>query len=284
MTLVALLSGCRSNTGGELVERELYARENDLRMLREEMDRCHGYNQALQLEIRNLRGEHSPPGELAPPVALYPVRSLTLGRQTGGADTNGCPGDTALQVVLEPRDCDGQAIKAPGSVIVQAIEVNQEGLKRPLSTWEIGPDHLRRTWKSGLLSTGYIVLLPWKVWPEQPKLRVVAQFRLPDGRVFEADKDVTVKLTPAHQRRMPGLEEGPVGPEQLPPPRHIEPGPGPSLNSRLPLLMGPGPKQSISSWGNPGKPSPGVPPTVELGRPVPQAVISIPVELPMGPW
>jgi hypothetical protein len=283
MTLVTLLSGCRSSRG-ELVERELYAKDTDLRTLREEMGRCHSYNQALQQEIRNLRGEHVPQGELAPPVAIYPIRSLTLGRQTGGADTNGCAGDAALQVVLEPRDCDGQAIKAPGSASVQVIEVNPEGLKRPLSTWEISPDQLRRSWKSGLLSTGYTVQLPWKVWPSQAKLRVVAQFRLADGRVFEADKDVTVKLTPANQRRMPGADDVPPNSEQLPPPRPVDPGAGPTLDSRGPKPAPPGPSHSVSGWGNPLKPLPVISPAVELGRPIAPTLISVPVLLPQGPW
>src|SRR5439155_24466275 len=60
---------------------------------------------------------------------------------------------------------------------------------------------LRKTWRSGLLSSGYQVVLPWKAWPSSEKLRVTARFTLVDGRSFEADKDVSIRLTPAVGRK-----------------------------------------------------------------------------------
>jgi hypothetical protein len=243
MTLAACAAGCRSC---EVVESQLRARESDVRELREELERTEFYNQALQNELRVLRGEQPVPDKAA---VAYPVRSLALGRQTGGRPGDKCPGDDALQVMVEPRDPDNQPIKAPGSLLVQAVEVTPEGLKRPLSTWEIPPDQLRKSWRSGLFNTGYSLTLPWKVWPSTEKLRVVVVFRMPDGRVFEADKDVTVRLAPLHQRPTvlpfepalpapaptPPTEETPV----LPPPRPLDKPPpspppggdGPSLTS-----------------------------------------------------
>jgi hypothetical protein len=115
---------------------------------------------------------------------------------------DGVPGDEALQVVLEPRDGDDHAIKAPGTLTIQTLEITPEGLKKPLCSWRVPPDALRRTWKSGLWSSGYFVTLPWKVFPGQERVRVVAQFVLPDGRSFEADKDVTIRLVPEAQRKV----------------------------------------------------------------------------------
>src|SRR5262249_32012155 len=154
----------------------------------------------------------------------------------------------ALQVVLEPRDPDGQAIKAPGRLTVTALQVSPEGLKIPLSTWEIAPDQLRRTWRNGLLSTGYYVVLPWKSWPTNPKLRVVAQFTLADGRIFEADKDVAIRLPPTLRAPTnPGSQmhsmrpadhpfQNSAEPELAPPPREVIQGearqsPSSSINS-----------------------------------------------------
>jgi hypothetical protein len=86
------------------------------------------------------------------------------------------------------------------------------------------------------LTTGYLFTLPWKNWPTTEKLRVTAQFQLPDGRMFEADRDVTVRLIPANQRPAvvpnntpepappsspPPAKDG--GPMLLPPPKRIEP-------------------------------------------------------------
>ena len=193
MTLAAC-AGCHSCG---VVESQLRARENDVRELKEELERTEFYNQTLQNELRALRGEQPLPDKAA---TAYPVRSLALGRQTGGRPADHGPGDGSLQVMVEPRDPDNQPIKAPGSLLVTAVEVSTEGLKRPLSSWEISPDQLRRSWRNGLFNTGYSLTLPWKVWPSTEKLRVVVVFRMPDGRVFEADKDVTVRLVPLNQR------------------------------------------------------------------------------------
>jgi hypothetical protein len=227
LLLLVAVGGCRSC---DRVETELRARENDVRELREELDRCGVYNQTLQQEVHALRGQIGVPAN-GPPAAAYPVQKLELGRQTGGRSNDICPGDDALQVQVEPRDPEGQSIKAPGQLLINAVEITSEGIKRPLSSWLIPPDQLRRSWKNGLLTTGYVLNLPWKVWPSTEKLRVTAQFQLTDGRVFEADRDVTVRLTPANQRPA-------VVPDSSPAPT-FPPAPQPSKDSGPVLLPAP---------------------------------------------
>ena len=217
--------GCRH--GNDLVEAELRTRDHDLREMRDELHCTEAYNEALQHELRDARQS---PGKLSPEQASlsYTLRSITLGRQTGGLNDDDVPGDEALQVTVEPLDPDGHAIKAPGTLQIHALEITPEGVKRPLSTWTIGPEQLRRKWRSGLLSTGYYVVLPWKCWPSTEKVRVVAQFSTGDGRVYEADKDVTIRLAPqAYRKPAPpdAVEEVPLdsGVPLLPPPRKVEP-------------------------------------------------------------
>jgi hypothetical protein len=225
-----LAVGCRSNC--DLVEAELRARESDLDHVRAELYRAEAQNQALARELHDLR--HTSAAKPLPEVAAQTgtVSQVVLGRQTGGYDDDNCPGDEALQVVLEPRDTDGQSIKAPGALRVVVLQVSAEGLKAPLSSWELSPDQLRRTWHNGLLSTGYHVILPWKTWPTSPRLRVIAQFSLADGRIFEADKDVTVHLPPPAYRTAP-IEPGP---EVAPAPRPAPVVDGPPLISPVQLL------------------------------------------------
>src|SRR5579859_5103072 len=205
LALAVTAAGCRSC---DRVEAELRAREKELREVKDELDRSRAYNGGLQAELNAAVGL-PPPVYGEPPVVAFPIRSLVLGRQTGGReDGYGC-GDQYLQVIVEPHDAEDQAVKVPGSLLVTALEITPEGAKRPLSTWEIPPDQLRRSWHSGLLSTGYTLVLPWKTPPATEKLRVVAQFKVPDGRVYEADKDVTIHLPPPGSR--------PVPPPALPP-------------------------------------------------------------------
>jgi hypothetical protein len=220
--------GCRNC---DFVEAELRSRENDLRELRADLARAESQNEALARELTSIRGSSAT--KVSPELAsqTYTLKQITLGRGTGGVDEDDCPGDEALQVVVEPRDGDGHTIKAPGSVHVEAWEISQEGLKTPLSSWDLIPEQVRHTWRSGLLSTGYSIVLPWKNWPSAEKLRVIVRLTLMDGRLFEADKDVTIRLTPVARRKTPPpLDPGEATPSVvpipvLPPPQKLESSP-----------------------------------------------------------
>ncbi len=259
--------GCRSNCG--VVERALHARENDLLAAREELERCHAINEGLQMELQAVHADPSAnPGDPDRPAAVVvPIRSLTLGRQTGGRDGGACGGDESLQVVVQPLDPENQPVKVPGSLFIQALEITPAGLKQPLSTWQISDDELRRSWRAGLLGSGYFLVLPWKAWPSSDKLRVVAQFRLPDGRLFEADKDVTIRVVPAAKRPAPPMPPPADGPT-LPPPRTLpSPEPDPTPADRGPDLNPvPADPASKAAWG-PGA-APEAPPAAEILRPV----------------
>src|SRR5439155_5677955 len=115
------------------------------------------------------------------------VKEIQLGRGTGGIDEDKVPGDEGIQVVLVPRDIDARAIKAPGTLRVTALEITPEGIKVPLSTLDVSANKLRQSWRSGLLSTGYHVTLPWQTVPRTEKLRIVAQFMPLEGGAFEAE-------------------------------------------------------------------------------------------------
>jgi hypothetical protein len=210
IVLTLLLTGCRSNC--DLVEAELRAREQELHVLRDKLQQSHFYRQALEYELHTLRDPSCPGGVSAYPGPVFPVREVVLGRGTAGHPSDHHPGDDALLVHLEPRDPEGQAIKVPGSLLVEAVQIDERGLKTPLSSWEVLPDRLRLSWRTGLFTTGYRLTLPWKTWPSTEKLRVTARFRAYDGRLFEADKDITIHLAPECYRKSPGSEPGTPGP------------------------------------------------------------------------
>jgi hypothetical protein len=204
LCILLAVSGCRNC---DLVEAELRTRNNDLREIKADLSRIEAENDAL---VHELQARQSGPGghALEQPFQSYALKQITLGRQTGGLSHDG-PGDDSLQVVVEPRDGDGHALKTPGTLHVEAYEVTPEGLKNPCSAWEVPSEQLRRSWHSGLWNTSYTLVLPWKNWPATERLRVVARFTGTDGRVFEADKDVSVRLAPM-ARRSPALPETPA--------------------------------------------------------------------------
>src|ERR1043166_850427 len=219
-----LLAGCRRN---DLVENELRHKETLLREAVAELKKTEAYNAALQREIQALRTGAGglPPTELAP--STFGLKRIAFGRGPGGYDNDNLPGDEALQVVVEPRDIEDHVVKVPGSLQITAIEIDPQGLKRPLCWWAFTPEQLRPHWKQGLLSTGYSIVLPWTVFPHHEQVRIVAQFKLLDGRCFAADRDGKVRLLPTGSRPDVAPPVLPPGPELFPQPSTSGYGPAP---------------------------------------------------------
>ena len=96
-------AGCRNC---DLVEAELRSRDRDLREMKEELYKAEAYNNALQSELHAVRQDSS--SKITPELAsqTYTLKSIKLGRGTGGYDDDDHPGDEALQVIMEPIDLD----------------------------------------------------------------------------------------------------------------------------------------------------------------------------------
>ncbi|CAN5391014.1 hypothetical protein BH10PLA2_BH10PLA2_37010 [soil metagenome] len=226
--LFAAACGCRSNS--DLVEAELRTRNEDLRTARSELAKAEFMNDALAREVTVLRQQGPAKLTTEQAASTTTLKEIVLTRQTGGYDQDRQPGDDALMVAFEPKDGDGHAVKAPGSLEVTAQEVSKEGIKTMLSVWNVSPEELRRSWQDGFFSKGYQIALPWKTCPTSDHLRVTARFYLADGRAFEADRDVTVRLPPAGQRKdgpaplMIEMPQAPMmnAPAKLPMPRTTE--------------------------------------------------------------
>ncbi len=263
---ISCLTGCRSCSK---VERELAARESDVRTLKDELGRATFMADALSKELSAQKGLPGPDGILRPPTEPYPVRSLRLGGRTSGRPSDTLPGDNRLEVMLEPLDTEGQSIKAPGSAQIEVQEVTPEGLKRPLSVWEVPPDQLRRSWQSGLINTGYILEFPWKSFPTTETLRVTARFRMMDGRMFEADKDIRVRVLPIKDRP-PTMAPPPMPPADLPIPK---PADGPPILPAPKPEVKPPEKMPPANGGTPLPEGPtltsGKGPAAVMLRPVP---------------
>jgi len=188
-----LVCGC-AHQNSELLESELRARDFQMREAMDEMKRLSAQNNALRQEMTDLRQGSKMLPEVA--SAVFGLTRVVMARGTGGYDNDGLPGDEGVMVYLEPRDTDDHVIKVPGKVQIAALEINSQGLKFPLDTWEIDEEQMRQSWKQGFLSSGYQFVLPWKIFPQTENVRLVARLILPDGRLFEADKDIKVRLVP----------------------------------------------------------------------------------------
>lgn len=232
--LCVSMSGCLGNQRQqqELLEAELRCQERHIQEMKEELDRKEGVLHAMDVEVERaqqaaVRGKPDP-GDSAPVANV--VKEIALGRLTGGVRQNPkAQFDDALQVILEPRDADGHAIKAPGSVHLDLFEITPQGLKTALSSWDITHRELRRLWDEPLLGgPAYRITLPWKALPSLEKLRVIARFTTLDGKLFEAERDFTIRL-PAGVVR-PGLPIGMPGGYCPPPDRGSS---APRIDERL---------------------------------------------------
>lgn len=199
------LTGCRSGSDKryDLLEAELRTRERELAEAQAELNSIRG--------IQRMQAPCPPEGMTTSRGGLH-ARDITLGVGTGGYDADGKPGDEGLQVILVPKDDDGSALKIPGRLVIAAYGVARDGTKSPIGLWEIPPEKLRVYWQTGLLSTGYKLALQWHQAPATEKVRVVVQLTTLDGKTYETDKDITVRLMTA-----PGDVPNPMIPV-LPPP------------------------------------------------------------------
>jgi hypothetical protein len=182
--------GCRNT---DVLEAQLRQQSRQLRELRSELLRQQAVNHAYELT------RPAGPGKSEPsisPVNPFGIKDLTLARGTGGLDRDRLPGDEGLLVILVPRDHEEHPLKAVGSVSITALALSPEGVKVPVCSWELSAVQLRACWQVGLFSTGYQLELPWKQVPHYEKVRVIAQLRTPDERLFEAEKEVIVRLPP----------------------------------------------------------------------------------------
>ncbi len=193
--LLVCSSGCRNQ---ELLENELRARDFQYLEMLDDFKKTECANEALRRENDALRqGSNISPEQAA---QTFGVTQIALGMGTMGVDTGKIPGDSALQVVVQPRDADDHVVRTSGTLQVTAQQISPEGIKSELGTWNIDAEQLRRSWSQNFIRTGYVLVLPWTNWPQFENLRVTVRLILPDDRVFEADRDIKVRLVP------PGLK------------------------------------------------------------------------------
>jgi hypothetical protein len=248
-------AGCR-NQRQELIESELRCKMQRIEELENERSRLNGEVGQLEAELEShqRRAAKSP----TPTGATIIVKNITLGRFTGGyrKDPN-ITHDDSIQVLLEPRDADGASVKAPGAVHIDVYEVTPQGLKAPLSAWDISAGELRRMWDTPLIGgPGYRIELPWKAWPTTERIKIAVRFTTLDGQAYEAEKEVDIRLPEPRvrpQRMPPPMMQGPPLPGDVMPKL-----PQPTPTDRPPLILpecpqppaaaSPGPILPLSGW------------------------------------
>jgi len=276
LMLLPACGGCRNC---DAVEAELRIRELQTNELHAKLRQSELNNMVLQRELYEQRTIVGPPPgpnswKLPPEVigTSAGVQKITLGRLTGGHANAAGAGDDSLEVAVEPRDAGNRVIKAAGSLQVAAEEITPEGVKRPIGTWDLSPEQLAAKWRSGLFGSAYDVTLPWQQRPATEQVRVVVRFTV-EGRTFEAERDVRIRLGPRPNAPAdrPPETQGPILTRVFSLWKKDRPVSSPTRREEgIPVPMVPLEVQPVSAQAPTWQPSEGLPPvTTRLLSPIP---------------
>jgi hypothetical protein len=132
---------------------------------------------------------------------MYTVHSIRLARLTGGADLDpNKPGDEGVRVNLEPLDESGDAIKATGTVTVEAVDMKTDP-PQVVGRWQFTPQQLKGTWRSLGPIHEFVLECPWqRVVPAHPELALNVSFTDDlTGRTFSKLEQIKIALPPTTQ-------------------------------------------------------------------------------------
>lgn len=277
LVAVALCAlGCVST---EPLERDLRQKEGQISRLTQDAQTSGYHLEVCRRENEALRTQLEQPGRqpLLPEQAarMFSLKEIALAaRGTGGLNSDNLPGDDGIQVLIEPRDGQGDVVKSPGSLSFELFDLAGAESQRRVGYWEFSLQDTAARWQSGWLSQGYRFELPWQAgYPRHADLTLHVRLTTPDGRQFDATRQIRVEPMPSQLPPsvpakptiapvQPSLPASPVDPALKGP---VLPGPTPDVTPARPALprasdapSGPSATAPVLPSGSP------VPPTASL--------------------
>jgi hypothetical protein len=130
---------------------------------------------------------------------LFTADRIELATRSGGLDVDGKPGDDGVVLYVQPRDSDGDVIKAAGEFTIQLTDLTVPDKPRSLGVFHYKDrDELRKCWYGGLMTNHYTFKCPFAAEfsgniPREVHARVVFLDWL-TGKELTADRTLTLKL------------------------------------------------------------------------------------------
>ncbi len=159
-----------------------------------ELNRIHDADAATVAALQERKGTVPtlPAGRLD---KLFTAHGIMLGRLTGVADLNpATTGDEGIKVYVVPTDASGEPLKAAGSFVVEAFDLNKPS-DNLVGRWSFSVDDARKSWYGRAMLYTYVLTCPWQRLPEHESLTLKVTFHDElTGRTFEAQKVIAVKL------------------------------------------------------------------------------------------
>lgn len=128
-------------------------------------------------------------------VSTGPVEKIELNKFISGAlNADGRLGDEGIMAVLEPRDADGNLVRASGEVSLMILDPRREPSQAQLVRWDFDADELGAFWGRTMLGAGYQFELPWPGDPPTGEgLQMWARLVTLSGRKFLTHIDVDIE-------------------------------------------------------------------------------------------
>jgi hypothetical protein len=195
--LAVCLAGCSTARKTDVLEARLRSQEDTIAVYEAEVQRVKTELASVRRESEDLRLQLADQGKApaAESDAVFRATGVQLSSlMTGGLDTDGEPGHDALSVVLIPHDGNGELIKLPGRIEIEAIDPTRPGGAQTIGQWQFDQRDIHDYWHKGVVQSGYQFQLPWQSAPRADQVLVLAHLTTADGRRF--DTNLTVKVDP----------------------------------------------------------------------------------------
>src|SRR5690606_18255223 len=137
----ACLAGCSTTSKTDVLEARLRSQEDMIAVHESEAQRFKTELAAVRRESEDLRLQLADQGRPLTPAeesaAAFRATGIQLSSlMTGGLDTDGEPGHDALSVVLIPHDGDGELVKVPGQIEIEALDPSHAGGAQRIGHWK----------------------------------------------------------------------------------------------------------------------------------------------------
>ncbi len=192
LLLLALLVGCGPSQ--ELLDARADLRDaaDRIETLRQENVELQNQIFDLQQLVQRLRGLEDKRMEY-----LFLTERISLGRFTGGVDTDDTPGDDVIRALLQPIDQHGSPLKAAGEITVEVYDLDREPPDHRICRRTIPPAEASTYWSGGFLTSHYAIDCPLPPDQRNPQLTVRAVFvEYLTGNRFTDQRTVDITLTP----------------------------------------------------------------------------------------
>jgi hypothetical protein len=155
---LAFIAGCaRPSVANNKLRAENLRLQEEITRLNRELEARQATIRALEQRVGIL--QRLPEDRLD---KLYTVHAIKLGRLTGGDNWDSSkPGDTGIKVAVTLLDQDGDKLKAAGSFVVDAFDLDAPSDPQRIGHWTFDSAQAGQHWL-GALVYSYVLKCPWQ--------------------------------------------------------------------------------------------------------------------------